>query len=176
MRELFGSPLPVPERTRYDRLGVAPDASNDDLRWAKLEAVSRLDHERRALQERLDLVAADRQVDPDGDDPEVVELRGQIAERRQQAEEINGWNLDMPDARLAYDCDHPPLALLKLAPSADAALTEPRTCLFLLRSAIAEFLDAKGEAVFHPSDLTRRDFTDDFSFHELLDADREPPA
>jgi hypothetical protein len=166
----------VPERTRYDRLGVGPDASNDDLRWAKLEAVSRLNQERLALQERLDRLTTGRETDPDGDDPEVVELRRQISERKQGADEINGWNLDKPEARLAYDCDHPPLALLKLDPSADAALTEPRTCLFLLRSAIAEFLEARGEAVFHPSDLTRPDFTDDFSFHELLDGDREPPA
>jgi hypothetical protein len=141
VRELFGSPLPLPQHTRYDELGVTPDASNEDVRWAKSEAVSRLRDEHGVLD----------------------------AERRQKAEDINQWNLDKPDARLAYDCAHPPLALLKLAPSADAALTDPRTCLFLLRSAISEFLEARGEEVFHPSDLTRRDFTDEFDVHELLD-------
>jgi hypothetical protein len=148
VRELFGSPLPLPKHTRYDELGVSPDASNEDVRWAKLEAVSRLRGEDRSLE----------------------------AEARQKAEDINQWNLDKPDARLVYDCAHPPLALLKLAPPADAALRDPRTFLFLLRSAISEFLNAHGEEVFHPSDVTRRDFTDDFDHHELLDGRHAAPS
>jgi hypothetical protein len=96
-----------------------------------------------------------------GPDASTHELRwssGDAAERLQREE-----------ARLAYDRAHPPLALLKLEDCADELLTDERTCLFLLRMAISEFLAARHEQVFHPSDLTRRDFSDELTFNPVLD-------
>jgi hypothetical protein len=158
--DLFASPLPVPRNTRYAELGIGPDASNDDVRWAKSALVSRLLEEQRGLERERDRSTT-------GEDP------GEPGHRMEalgaKAREVNRWDLDKPDARHAYDCVHPPLALLKLEDCGGAALTDRRTYLFLLRSAIAEFLEAQGEEVLHPSDLTRQDFIGDFSFHPLLD-------
>ena len=158
--ELFGFPLPVPTRTRYDELGIGPDASNDDIRWAKSALVSRLLEEQRALE---------REPDHDTAGQDLDELGRRIEALGRKAREVNRWDLDKPDARYAYDCAHPPLALLKLEDCGDGGLTDRRTSLFLLRSAVAEALEARGEEVLHPSDLTRQDFSGDFSFHPLLD-------
>jgi hypothetical protein len=82
-------------------------------------------------------------------------------------------SLQREETRLAYDRAHPPLALLKLEDCADPMFVDERTHLFLLRVAISAFLEARAEPVFHPSDLTRRDFSDDFRFNPLLDRDKE---
>jgi hypothetical protein len=118
--DLFAQPLPLPARTLYDALGLGPDASTHELRWASGDAAKRLQRE---------------------------------------------------DARLAYDRAHPPLALLKLEDCADEWLVDERTCMFLLRLAISEFLAARHERVFHPSDLTRSDFSDELDFNPVLDTD-----
>ena len=73
------------------------------------------------------------------------------------------------EMRLAYDRAHPPLALLKLESCADPVFVDRRTRMFLLRMALSEFLIARQEQVFHPSDLTRGEFSDDFSFNPALD-------
>jgi hypothetical protein len=135
--DLFAHPVPVPQGTRYQELGLSPDASNEDVRWATSDMARRLKADQ--LQQRV--------------------------------EEVHGWDLDKPEKRSAYDCANPPLALLKLEDAGVAALTDPRVRLFLLRREISEFLLAKGAAVFHPSDLTRRDFSDDFSRNPILDAE-----
>jgi hypothetical protein len=160
--DLFGSPLPLPTHTRYAELGIGPDASNDDVRWAKSALVSRLLDEQRALERERDRGRTAEDLD---------ELGHRIEALGRQAREVNRWDVDKPDARYAYDCAHPPLALLKLEDCGDGGLTERRTYLFLMRSAMAESLEAQGEAVLHPSDLTRQDFTGDFSFHPLLDGE-----
>jgi len=66
----------------------------------------------------------------------------------------------------------PPLDLLTLTecpsqPFADP--TDTRTPLVQLRRELARFLASHGEDVYHPSDLTRDDFTADFTPNELLD-------
>jgi hypothetical protein len=121
--DLFAQMLPLPARTRYDALGLGPDATTDEVRWAS----------------------------------------GADAERLQREA-----------TRLAYDRAHPPLALLKLEDCADPVFVDERTHLFLLRVAISAFLEARQERVFHPSDLTRREFSDDFRFNPVLDRDQEP--
>jgi hypothetical protein len=101
--------------------------------------------------------------------PRFRALRAQADELERQVRALNQASLDKPAQRAAYDGDRPPLALLKLEECADPWFSDPRTCLFLLRVTIAEFLTAHGEEVFHPSDLTRREFSEDFSFNQILD-------
>jgi len=134
--DLFTHPLPLPQGTRYHELGLSPDASDEDVRWATSELARRL---------------------------KADQLHGRV-------EEVHGWDLDKPEKRSAYDCANPPLALLKLEDAGVAALADPRLRLFLLRREISDFLLAKGEAAFHPSDLTRRDFAGDFTPNPILGA------
>ena len=74
-----------------------------------------------------------------------------------------------PKSRLAYDQANPPLELLKLKSCVPAALADNRAVLALLRRDIGDFLTSHGEGIFHPSDLTRQDFEDDFTYNPLLD-------
>lgn len=82
---------------------------------------------------------------------------------------INSTSLDKPSERLKYDIAHPPLALLKLVDGSVDEFLEGKALLFFLRRDISRFLTTKGEVVFHPSDLTRDDFTTDFVYNPLLD-------
>jgi len=91
--------------------------------------------------------------------------------------ELHGWNklsLDRPDERLKYDQRTPPLSLLKLRDCGRAAFTERRAGLSLIRRDVATFLEARGEVVFHPTDVTRNDFRGDFHWNELLDGPERP--
>jgi hypothetical protein len=71
---------------------------------------------------------------------------------------------------------HPPCDLLKLERDASNPFAaaedldlDRRLTLVLLRRELAKFLSGKGEDVYHPSDLTREDFSGDYDFHDLLD-------
>jgi hypothetical protein len=204
--ELFSTPLPRPVPRLYRELRIEPDASDDEVAWAKVAATARLRGEQAELradlahlEERVpDLADARERVrqlrrSPDAEppapgalreaerrlarlereafkrDPLVGAKRRRANEVRQAILDLAAVGLDEPDKRLAYDHAHPPLALLKLEDCAEPAFDEPRTCLFLLRSTLASFLADRGEPVYHPSDLTRVDFSADFDPNDLLD-------
>ncbi len=108
-------------------------------------------------------------------DPEYPTLQERIRILAQKESDINGVSLDNSEQQQAYDQSHPPVELLKLQrdprnPFANEQLDLPRrTALSVLRRELAEFLTEQGESVFHPSDLTRSDFSSDYTFNSLLD-------
>jgi hypothetical protein len=204
--ELFSTPLPRPVPRLYRELRIEPDASDDEVAWAKVAATARLRREQAELRADLDdlekrvpgLADARERVrelrrPPDAEPPAPGALREAerrlarlereafrrdplVGAKRRRADEVRqaildlaAVGLDEPDKRLAYDRAHPPLALLKLEDCGEPAFDDPRTRLFLLRSAVASFLADRGEPVYHPSDLTRVDFSADFDHNELLD-------
>jgi hypothetical protein len=200
--DAFGYPLTLPRKTLYEDLAVDPDASSDEVRWAKGEAARRLQAEKNTLDAALESVytaipglkeayAEHESLTRSGETgKEVASIARRLADLERQAQArdagfkgkrersseltakihlLNRTSLDKPDERLAYDIAHPPLALLKLADGALDGFLKGKTLLFLLRREISRFLAARGEAVFHPSDLTREDFTADFTPNLLLD-------
>jgi hypothetical protein len=203
---LFDYPLPVPGETDYQKLGIEPDASDDDVRWALQRAKFGLEKEKKRIEaslsgvyEKVGLTAAYKQVedlrraggeaDPEAlkhaqakvaeleqraldTMPEFRKQRERVAEIERRIPELNRLALDKPEQRLAYDREHPPLALLKVTGCArDEFLNSPRAIMILLRSELSQFLSARGEAVFHPSDITRDDYTADFTHYPLLDGE-----
>lgn len=103
-------------------------------------------------------------------DPGFRGHREKIAELQRQIEAVNRVSLHGSDERLAYDRRHPPLELLKLPDcTLDEFTTNRRLALSLIRSELSRFLARTGEEVFHPSDLTRQDFSRDFTPNPLLD-------
>jgi hypothetical protein len=201
--QLFSAPLPTPTPRLYRELGVQPDASSDEVAWAKVSASARLRREQAGLEQALDTLeaevgglrdaaerlrrlrgaeqpAADELLDAERTlarleieafavDPLFRDKRRRLAEVQQTILELAGGGLDEPGKRLEYDRAHPPLAILKLEECAEGAFEDPRTCLFLLHTTLASFLAGQGERVYHPSDLTREDFSADFDHNELLD-------
>lgn len=86
--------------------------------------------------------------------------------------EAHAVSLEKPDARAAYDAEHPPLALLRLEPAWDRVFDDRATSLAALRRELERFLLDAGEVVHHPDDTTRTDFTADFRPTPLLDGER----
>ena len=201
---MFDLPLPVPSRTTYRDLGVSPDASDDEVRSAKAEAVRRLEAQRNALlkdvnrvrdevsglKTAVDDVATLRAAGAEADQAALTRALAKLGDLeraatardptyRQQCDRmdalarridaLNQKALDKPDARLAHDRAHPPLALLRLSACTRDAFVEPRTALFLVRRDVAAWLEAHGSTAYHPSDLTRADFSADFQPNPLLD-------
>jgi len=101
--------------------------------------------------------------------PEFAQLRLEAEKLEAEINEVNSYAIDMPENRAAYDRVHPPLALLKLREWPEAPFGDRKTALALLRRELVAFLAALGVDVFHPSDLTRRDFSGDFTESEYLD-------
>jgi len=201
---MFDYPLLIPQHTRYEELGIAPEAAPDEVREAKGAAVSRIVELKAAIIqtlndvyrqvpgldeayqtiERLKNSTESGALDELRDDqkrlakleqsatkisPEFLELRKQLDDFGRAERRINTEAFDNPEARAAYDDDTPPLALLKLADCAEDIFSDNRVALHLIRQELSTFLGEQGETVFHPSDLTRRDFTADFTPNELLD-------
>lgn len=204
--DLFSAPLPVPIPRLYRELQVQPDASSDEVAWAKVAATTRLRREQAGLQRELDelekeapelrearervrrlrqavggqqpapgeLLAAEQELawletKAFRADPQFRAKVRREAEVGQAIVDLSGGGLDEPGKRLEYDRAHPPLAILKLEECAETGFEDPLTCLFLLRATLASFFAARGEPVYHPSDLTRKDFSADFTPNALLD-------
>jgi len=202
---LFDYPLPLPRQTAYHDLEIEPEASDEEVKWAKQMRSDRLKREQKALQRKLEAVyeaveglreayagleeveRGGAEVD-DGElrkrsrrlrklellarrvDPEFERDRQQVADLEAQIHRLNSQALDVPEKRREYDRQTPPLSLLRFESSHRLEfLSDPRTALFLLRREVAGFLSARGEEVFHPSDLTREDFRYEFTRNELLD-------
>ena len=85
--------------------------------------------------------------------------------------EAHALSLEKPDARAAYDAEHPPLPLLRLEPAWDPVFDDRATSLAALRRVLERFLLDAGEMVHHPDDTTRTDFTADFRPTPLLDGE-----
>lgn len=75
------------------------------------------------------------------------------------------------EGRRDYDRRNPPLELFKLAPCSPDSLGQCQGALRLLRIGLSSFLEDGGTTVFHPSDLTRREFSRDFEWTAILDGD-----
>ena len=103
--------------------------------------------------------------------PEYRGLRREKDELHKRLIEINGIVISDPKGRADYDLEHPPLSVLRLADCGPDLLGDHPDALPLLRAEISRFLEEKGERVFHPTDVTRRDFSGDFSHAPLLDGE-----
>ena len=112
-------------------------------------------------------------------DSEYQALKDRIHDTQQHRSDVNRINLRNQEQQREYDEAHPPLDLLKLErnsnnPFANDELNlDQRVALFATRRELAAFLAEQGEAVFHPSDLGRDDFSADYTYNPLLDGPEE---
>jgi chromosome segregation ATPase len=113
-------------------------------------------------------------------DPRYVDMREELTALKQRKTALNRINLQSNEQRDDYDSANPPLDLLKLERdernpfSRDESLDlNTKTTLALLRHEISSYLAELGEDVFHPSDLTRESFAEDFVFNPLIDESDE---
>ena len=174
---LFDYPLPIPRHTLYEELGLGPEATPEEIREAKAEAVRKLRARRAAIQTRMASLTAGshparrQHAEQEPLERELRQLRAEHKKLEEREVQINTIGLESTEKRRQYDAEHPPLALLKLAPPAGDVFKDNRLVIVLLRRELSAFLQQRGMDVFHPSDLTRIDFTSDFTYFEILDGE-----
>ncbi|MFH1464833.1 MAG: hypothetical protein ABIO70_10655 [Pseudomonadota bacterium] len=155
---MFHYPLPLPADTVYTRLGVTPEVDP--------AALARALNAFRAAREREQLTLRAKQEAKGSFSPEEQRRLDELAE---ELRELNGLALDSEVGRATYDGEHPPLALLKLVEGSVPLYDDWGATLAMLRKELTEWIEAKGEPVAHPTDLSRRDFSGDFTHLDLLD-------
>jgi hypothetical protein len=88
---------------------------------------------------------------------------------RQEMAEAHSVSLENSIVRAEQDARFPPLPLMRLVPAWEPIFDDRRAGLTALRREIEAFLLDAGEAVHHPTDMTRSDFTGDFTHNPLID-------
>jgi hypothetical protein len=102
-------------------------------------------------------------------DPHFADLKHQAGELERQIREMNSLNLDNPRVRDEYDEKHPPFAILKLENCRRDEFRLNNVAVKIVRRELSKYLQTQNEVVYHPSDLSRQDFTGDFSYCPILD-------
>jgi hypothetical protein len=162
---MFDFPLPRATSADYELLALRPDATPEDIRDAKTNLAQTLQTELKVMSKQLEVFAAE------GTDEREQLLRRQQKELQERLNRVQGSPLENPEKRKRHDATHQPAGILQLEDIIEVALFGDRRRLMnLLRRDLESFLTLLGEPVYHPSDLTRSQFTDDFTFHPLLDA------
>ncbi|HEY7544280.1 MAG TPA: hypothetical protein VID27_05325 [Blastocatellia bacterium] len=105
--------------------------------------------------------------------PNFRQLRERSSDLELKINDIHRIAFVNPESRLSYEKSMPPLELLKLASCTRDDFTEGKAAVTLLRRELSRFLSELGEEAYHPSDLTRENFSSDFLFNPILDRDHE---
>lgn len=195
---MFDYPLLLPSDTEYDKLKIEPTATREEIQDALAQYRRSIERQQREFADRITSVlqlvpglgeALHRRDHSDDQtactcasaqiteleqqalayEPEYYWLRQRIQELQIQIEKANLSPLRNPESQLDYDRSVAPLALLKIDDCLHAGLSDNRTVLIMLRRELSSFLAMQGEQVFHPSDITRTDFSLDFEYLEALD-------
>jgi hypothetical protein len=96
-----------------------------------------------------------------------LKARGANHDKLAEANELK--NLARAEERERYDADHPPLGLLHLEATRSGLFEDRTQGLAVLRRELEAFLARRGSPVYFPSDLTRTDFSEDFTYSSILD-------
>jgi hypothetical protein len=171
---MFDLPFAVPHDSDYEQLSISPDATIQEVVEAKLRHIKRLQTRQRELSRSITAAMADA-----GGNRERAAARHPIerweAELRahnQREQEINALPLHNPEGRSTYDRANPPFEILRIDASVqDLPWSDAAQVVAQVRADVAQFVTEHGEAVFHPSDLTRSDFSADCVWCESLDGE-----
>jgi len=197
---MFDYPIPPRRGGIYAQLGLGPEATAEEINEARQELSSHLKQQQKFVQRELDDVyrqlpelretwTAFKAIEAGSDKYSELQvkltkleeqavgicsnfksLREQSEDFERQLHEANLLAIQNPDDRMEYDRSHPPFELLKLADCADDPLDDRKVMLAEIRRELSDFFEQSGEQVFHPSDLTRNDFSHDFTRDPSLDA------
>ena len=165
---MFDYPLPVPKDTLYRKVGLDPAATATEI----IGTISRVTASLTRRKKELDAqITGLTKMEPNGtmEVNQLAQLEKEAAELATQINDLNTSPLQTLEKRITYDCENPPLDLLKLRSCTRDELADNATLLSLLRRDIVQFLSEKGEQAYHPSDLTRDDFSDDFVYIPIID-------
>ena len=212
---MFGYPIPIPQNTFYQELGLDPEATVEEVSAAITTRKQELIEQMAGIGKKLnDIYTAvpglkateaeiavlrleskeDHPAEKEGKlrlarnrldelenkalaiNPEFKHLHSQMQTLKQKEEELNISPFSTPEKRLEYDQQNPPLELFKLSNCQRNDLFDRNRnniCLTILRRELSAYLAKQQEVIFHPNDLTRVDFSGDYSHTPLLDGDNQ---
>jgi len=130
----------------YSVLGVPPDAPPAEIREARDLLVEEVRKKKRLQPTNHDKLT-----------------------EREKAINAAGEELARPAQREKYDRENQHLKFFTVRAAAAPMFTTPADLLAALRPAVAGHLESAGAPLGAPSDLDRVDFTDDLTWHPLLD-------
>lgn len=134
----------------------------------RLEQSSSPEQQRQLIAERSEL--ARLQSDADQREPRLAKWKAHREQLEREIRRINSLSILSPEKRQEYDRYHPPFEILQLVDlTSDRFAAEVRTMLWALRHDLARAMEQLGHPVYHPSDLTRTDFSGDFVWLPMLD-------
>ena len=102
----------------------------------------------------------------------VSRLKAEGADEDKLAEANRLKDLAKAEEKARYDDAHPPLGLLSLEATWPGVFEDRTQKLAVLRRELEAFLVGRGSTVYFPSDLTRTDFSGDFTYSPVLDSGR----
>ncbi len=200
---MFDYPIRIPRQSAYAEIGLGPEATPSEIRAAKARLaheielaltdlslrISGIENEVPGLTELRRNLAALESGDATAAedratlrklerraaeiDPHYRDLIQQSRDLRARHERLNALPIDSTEAREKYDGLTPPFRILKLEEGGNVGFMDDARGLRMLREELAEFLGARGVEVYHPTDLTREDFSADFAYRPLLDGGDE---
>lgn len=172
---MFDYPLPKPIYNNYQKLGISPEASSEEIREAIEDYKKKLSSEKTRL-----LKLSKKESEPEKTDENSGSIiTGFESDYQDEINKIEKEILELGSIKILgknqieYDLEHPPCALLKLEkeiyPIFSKTENQSKETLFFLRKEISDFLERKGMFCYHPTDLTRTDFNNDFIVNDFLD-------
>jgi len=179
--------------TIYSNLGITPAAFSGDISVAAEYKKQALTAELNALKKKIAELIKDvsglsaLQELADAQQPydegkyltlfkKAKELHPALNEKIQkknkllnQLENFSKATFVRNDERSIYDEKNEPFSILKFDGNSAAENMDNTQTLVRVRKDVIEYLTKTEESVYHPSDLTKKDFSSEFAFNELLD-------
>jgi hypothetical protein len=175
----------------YNKLGIGPDSQKDEIKKAINLYVKLTNQHIKNLVELIDLMKVDGLKNSAGDNKTSENLRqgkdeikaglikaginldnpeNEIERLREEILKVTSFEPGKADKRDEYDMQFPPAILLRTQYNQPLIYTDKRALFSVLREDLVNFFEnTKGLSCYHPSDLSRKDFTSDFRYNEILD-------
>lgn len=100
----------------------------------------------------------------------IIDPKKEIERLKEEILKINSFDPGKTEKRDEYDLSFPPAILLRTQYNVPQVYTDKRTLLSILREDLVSFFEnTKKLSCYHPSDLSRKDFSSDFRPNDILD-------
>lgn len=182
---MFQYPFVSSAKSIYTKLGIGPDSEKNEINKAKDLYIRKINRQLSELKEYHELKGQLLSTAENKDqllskteslklqlNKEGVSTKDKNKEIERLEEEIttiNAFDPGKKDKREEYDLYHPPAILLRINYNIPAVYIDKRSQLSILRKDLSRFFNEKNLKVYHPSDLTKTDFSSDYRFNKLLD-------
>jgi len=175
----------------YNKLGIKPDCTNDEINKARVNYNNRNKTLINNLQKLIELKAEEGAIIKSANNDEykkleqnkqnietgliregisLIDPEKEIERLNEEILDINAFDPGKTEKRDEYDLMFPPAILLRTQYDIPKVYTDRKTLLYILREDQVDFFEnIKRLKCYHPTDLSRKDFSSDFRPNDILD-------